>query len=356
MTDTHLPTVPDDLPPIPVEEHTASGDLLSTIPDDLQPVVISDPARHPVAVYLARLALGSRRSQKAALEAMAGLLTTEHLGAQEFPWHRLRYQHTQALRAALADRYSPATANRHLAALRGVLREAWRLGLMSAEDLQRSIDLPAVRGERLPQGRVLSRGELRALFESCRGGSPADARDAALMGVLYAAGLRRAEVVTLSVSDYDPETGALVVRGKGNKERIAYIDNGAADAVREWITTRGDALGPLFCPVTQKGDVVIRPMTDQAVYGILQARAKKAKVRAFSPHDLRRSCVSDLLDAGVDISVVQRFVGHANVTTTARYDRRGEQAKKKAAKSLHVPIVVVEHSLAPSAETVASTG
>ena len=76
---------------------------------------------------------------------------------------------------------------------------------------------------------------------------------------------------------------------------------------------------------------------DQAVYGILQARAAKAKVRAFSPHDLRRSCVSDLL--GVDISVVERFVGHANVTTTARYDRRGEQAKKKAAKALCVPIV-----------------
>jgi site-specific recombinase XerD len=81
-------------------------------------------------------------------------------------------------------------------------------------------------------------------------------------------------------------------------------------------------------------------MTDQAIYAILQSRAKKANVRPFSPHDLRRSCVSDLLEAGVDISVVQRFVGHANVTTTARYDRRGEQAKRRAAKSLHVPFVI----------------
>ncbi len=313
---------------------------LQALPDDLIPTPVGDLTRHPVAVYLARLAPGSRRSQRAALETMAGILTTGRLGIDELPWHRLGYQHTQALRAALAERFSPATANRHLAALRGVLREAWRLGLMSAEDLQRSIDLPAVRGERLPRGRALSRGELRALFESCRKGRPADRRDAALMGVLYGAGLRRAEVVALQLSDYDPETGALVVRGKGNKERTAYIDDGAAEAMSTWISARGEDPGSLFCPITQRGEVIIRPITDQAVYSILQTRAIKAKVRPFSPHDLRRSCVSDLLDAGVDISVVQQFVGHANVTTTARYGRRGEHAKKRAAKSLHVPFVV----------------
>src|SRR5579864_4415563 len=159
------------------------ADLLPTVPDDLLPAPIADAARNPVAVYLARLAPGSRRAQKSALETMARLLTTNRLGAEELPWHLLGYQHTQALRAALADRYSPATANRHLAALRGVLKEAWRLGQMNAEDLQRAIDLPAVRGERLPRGRGLSRGELRSLFDSCRGRTPADARDAALMAV-----------------------------------------------------------------------------------------------------------------------------------------------------------------------------
>jgi site-specific recombinase XerD len=271
---------------------------------------------------------------------MARIITDGSLGADELPWHRLGYQHTNALRSHLGERYSPATANRHLAALRGVLKEAWRLGLMDAEDLQRAIDLPPVRGERLPRGRGLDRGELRSLFDTCRGGTPVDGRDAALMAVLYAAGLRRSETVALDVADYEPDSGALTVTGKGNKARVAYIDNGAADAVSAWLDVRGDEPGPLFCPVSQVGVITIRRMTDQAVYNALRSRAKRANVSAFSPHDLRRSCVSDLLDAGVDISVVQRFVGHANVTTTARYDRRGEHAKRKAAKSLHVPFVV----------------
>jgi len=308
--------------------------------EELLPVIHVDPSRDPVEVYLARLALGSRRSQRGALETIAKILTSNRLSANELPWHLLDYQHTQALRSILAETFSPATANRHLAALRGVLREAWRLRLISAEELQRAIDFSAVRGERLPRGRALSRGELRALFETCRKGSPADVRDAALIAVLYAAGLRRAEIVGLQIDDYDTESGALTVRGKDNKERLTYIDDGAADAMAAWITTRGDGPGPLFVPITQTGEIVLRSITDQAVYSILKSRAIKAKIKSFSPHDLRRSCVSDLLDAGVDISIVQQFVGHANVTTTARYDRRGEHAKKKAAKSLHVPFVV----------------
>ena len=80
-------------------------------------------------------------------------------------------------------------------------------------------------------------------------------RDAALIGVLYAAGLRRAEVVALEHSDYDPESGALIVRGKGNKESIAYIDDGAAEAMGEWLRLRGDELGPLFCPCRKSGEI-----------------------------------------------------------------------------------------------------
>ena len=78
--------------------------------------------RHPALVYLARLAPSSRRSQRGALDTMAAILTQGQHDALSMRWETLQYQHTAALRAALAERYAPATANRHLAALRGVLR------------------------------------------------------------------------------------------------------------------------------------------------------------------------------------------------------------------------------------------
>ena len=96
-------------------------------------------------------------------------------------------------------------------------------------------------------------------------------------------------------------------------------------------------LGPLLVPVNKGGRIGTRRITDQAVLVILDKRAAAAGVPAFSPHDLRRSFISDLLDRGADISTAQHLAGHANVQTTARYDRRGEAAKRKAAELLHVP-------------------
>lgn len=80
-------------------------------------------------------------------------------------------------------------------------------------------------------------------------------------------------------------------------------------------------------------------MTDQAVLWLCRRRGEQAGVARFSPHDLRRTFVSDLLDAGADLSTTKRLAGHANEATTGRYDRRGEEAKKKAASLLHVPYV-----------------
>ena len=136
--------------------------------------------QNPARVYLARLAPGSRRAQAGALEAIARLLSADQVGAEALPWAELRYQHTQAARTALAGRYAPATANRMLAALRGVLREAWRLGQLGAEELARATDLATVHGFRLPAGREVTPGELSTLFSLSPGisrqGQPARQR------------------------------------------------------------------------------------------------------------------------------------------------------------------------------------
>ena len=319
------------------------------------------------ALYIASLpAESGRRTQAQALRVIAGLLGTDldHLN-----WGALRYQHTAAIRAKIAGAYKPATANKILSALRQTLKQAWLLGQMTAEAYSRAIELEPVTGESLPAGRELSHGEILALVNACQAdlNTNAGTRDAAIIGILYAAGLRRNEVVSLSVDQYDPETGKLVLTGKRNKQRTAYITNGAADALHDWLTIRGTQPGPLFVEVNKGGKIlverqsmVVRPfrkirgvevpnkkagqtiyrggaMTSQSIYNMVAKRAQEAGIKNFSPHDVRRTFISHLLDAGADIATVSKMAGHANVQTTARYDRRPEEAKRKAAELLHVP-------------------
>jgi integrase len=293
----------------------------------------------PALVYLARLAPSGQRSQLHALDTIAGLLSNGQHTARSFPWHNLQYIHTQALRTLLAERYAPATVNRMLAGVRGVLRECFYLGLMTADERERASNLPAVRSSTLPRGRALSNPEIRAMFLSCLADPrPEGKRDAALFAALYSAGLRRAEVVALDLVDYTPETGALTVRrGKGRKDRVTYLPQGLRPIMVQWIALRGDTPGALFWRIRKGSKLVPGHMDETSVRWILRRRAKEAGVEDFSPHDLRRTYISNLLDAGADIATVQRLAGHANVTTTQRYDRRGEAVKRQAAERLFIP-------------------
>ncbi len=297
--------------------------------------------QNAAAIYLTSLNSESgRRTMRQALNVCAGLLS-DNADALTFDWSLLRFQHVAAIRSKLAEAYKPATVNKALAALRGALRSAWQSGQMSAEDFQKAASVKGVKGETLPSGRELTQGEITALISDCEHDTTnAGARDAAIIGLMYSCGLRREEVVTLDLADYDNESGRLVVRGKGNKERIAWLTGGAARAVSDWLTVRGVDPGALFVAVNKSGRIPsYKHMTPKTIYSILSKRASEAGVKSFSPHDMRRTFVSDLLDAGADITTVSKMAGHANVTTTARYDRRPEEAKRKAASLLHVPYV-----------------
>lgn len=284
----------------------------------------------PASAYLASLAPGSRRSMVRALRTLAELATDGAVtDADAFPWASLEPQHADALRAALAERFAPATANRHLSALRGTLKAAWRLGLIDAETYKRTADVPNVTGQRLPSGRALSLAERRALYGACDD-SPSGRRDAAIVALLDGAGLRRSEASHITLDDLDPSDGVLRVRiGKGRKQRQTYLDDGALAAVQSWLAVRGLEPGSLLCPVGKGGSITIRPMSDQAIYHRLQRIGERAGVE-FSPHDLRRTFCSDVIDATGDLRAAQELLGHASPNTTARYDRRGERVKRRA--------------------------
>ena len=301
-------------------------------------ITVRGQSENPVLVYLASLpSPQSRRAMRNALHRAlrAGDITENPL---DIPWQTVTYAHFQALKARLQEKgFSPASINQSLTALRSVLKEAWRLGLLSAEQYHRSADVHAVPNRRLPPGRVLGFDSLRALFTAChQDGTVAGTRDAALFGVLFGCGLRRSEAVSIDLEDLTPDR-SVKIRGKGGLERICYFSAGTGTAVADWVTVRGSWNGPLFPRIRKAGQITSARLTPQSVRYILENRARIAGLTPPRPHDARRTFITSLLDRNIDILTVQKMAGHADPRTTSRYDRRDERVKKTAAESLEIP-------------------
>lgn len=344
-----------------------SGERPAALAVDVRAV---ERARGAAAVRAYLATLGTERSREVTagrLDAAARLLCEVHdvppEPAEALPWHMLRPADMDALAAALGREYSPATANATLSAVRGVLRSAWGLRYMNAEERDRLTHgraggrIHVVRGYRKPRGRALSGGELRALAEAAaedpqrRRGT----RDAALLAVLYGAGLRRAEACALTVGDFDREAEAVEVRqGKGRKDRRVPLAAGSAVAIGAWlaeIKAAGHSVAkrePLLRKVL-RGDVIRGRLSPQGVGRAIERLAEAASIEELSPHDLRRTYAGDLLEAGVDIVHVQKNLGHASPEVTARYDRRPEAARAKASQLIRFPVVERREEPKPAA-------
>lgn len=296
-----------------------------------------------LGAFLARYpSAHSRRSMAAALDRAAAITGR---AAAEVPWWQLRNEDVAAIRAALIEQgAAPSTVNLTIAAVRAVLRTAWRMDLISADEMARATDVPSWRAHRLPRGRMLPAEELERLFRAAAKSSPASLakRDAAMLSVLLGCGLRAAELTSLTVDQYDRGTGEVrVLRGKGAKDRLAYLAEPGRRAMARWLEARGPSSGALFCAIRFAGDPLIGTsaphLSPKGLYYRVRALVRRASLGHASPHDFRRTFISMLLDSGTDISTVQQLAGHSSVITTQRYDRRPEDAKKKAAYGVHIP-------------------
>ncbi|MEU8900560.1 site-specific tyrosine recombinase XerD [Nocardia sp. NPDC048505] len=232
---------------------------------------------------------------------------------------------TMALRAGGPD-HPPLAASsvaRALIAVRGLHRFAAAEGLTTT-DVAHAVKPPAP-GRRLPK--ALPYDKVLRLLEAAGGqpgndGGPRGLRDRALLELLYSTGARISEVVGLDVDDLDPGERAVLLRGKGGKQRMVPIGRPALAAVdaylvrgRPGLAAAGKAnAGALF--LNARGGRLSR----QSAWQVLQTAAERAGIgAAVSPHTLRHSFATHLLDGGADVRVVQELLGHASVTTTQIY-------------------------------------
>ncbi len=240
----------------------------------------------------------------------------ERLGGQTSDPKRMT---TRLLRAWLSwlheQGYARSTIARRLAAVRTWCRFLCRQALLPANPAM------GLRGPRqdkkLPH--FLTKADLLRLLEAPPSVHPLGLRDRALLEVLYSAGLRVSELTGLDVGDMDLDDGLATVRGKGRKERLALLGPQAVEAVRAWLPARAALLkararDALF--LNKNGT----RLTPRSVGRLLEKYLAQAGLDPrTSPHTLRHSFATHLLDAGADIRSVQELLGHRNLSTTQIY-------------------------------------
>lgn len=208
----------------------------------------------------------------------------------------------------------------------------------------RAASVEDVKGSREKRGRDVAELEVEKLLDACRRAQARARtvayRDAAAIALAWQTGMRRAEITGLELDDLvEEEKGySLKVRGKGDKERIVYVYDGAADWLTAWIQLRGAFEGPLFVRVRKGGKVQQEGLTTEALAQRLEYRRRQAGLqKGLTWHDFRRTLAGDLLDEGHDILTVGEIMGHSDPKTTKIYDRRDDHAKRAAVRSRRLP-------------------
>ena len=270
------------------------------------------------------------------------------LAAERVTATELSPRHIRAFLVALHARgLDPASVGRKLAAVRSWLRFLVRRGVLERNPARE------VRGPRLPKKLVsfLPVDEAHDLMEgagrdliNCGGvrdappKPPIDrtagvasnpVRNTAILELLYASGLRVSELTGLDLDDVDRGARTVRVLGKGRKERVVPFGSKAARALDAWLERRGDEAGPLF--LGRRGR-----LTSRAVYTIVRASARRAGItRKVSPHTLRHSFATHLLDGGADLRAIQELLGHSRLSTTQRYTHVGAEHLLKVYEAAH---------------------
>ena len=244
----------------------------------------------------------------------------------------------EAYVALLSETMRPTSTARALAAVRGLHR-------FCVDERGATVDpTEGVSTPRIPQAipKALSESEVELLLSAVVGEDPRALRDRAILETLYATGMRISELAGLRLGDLDTRQGLAVAYGKGSKERLVPIGRQALSALEAWLGSEGrNAMAPARWARRVDAEAVVistrgRRMSRQAVWQVVRTAAVKVKLEdRVTPHVLRHSCATHLLEHGADIRVVQELLGHATITTTQVYTKVSPELLRRVYEQAH---------------------
>jgi integrase/recombinase XerD len=249
---------------------------------------------------------------------------------------------TGDLEAYLAERRgaaAPTSVARQLAAVRMLHR------FLVTEDERGDDPTAGLAGVRVPAGipKPLSEAQVTSLIDAAHGTDPVALRDRAMLEFLYATGARISEVCGLSLGDIDLDHRVARLYGKGSKERLVPFGRAAEAALRDWLSESGrHHLEPMRWARRGDAEAVFlnqrgARLTRQSAWAVVKHYGRLAGIRAddLSPHVLRHSCATHLLDHGADLRVVQELLGHASVSTTQVYTKVSQERLLAVYRTAH---------------------
>lgn len=263
--------------------------------------------------------LRSAHSRRAYRQALRDFLAW-YGGQSEASFGRALVQQYRAHLEALGR--APATINLHLAALRKLAGEAADRGLLDRETAAGILRVRGTRRLGVRLGNWLTREQARNLLLAADPGSLKGKRDRAILSLLIGCGLRRAELLALSLETFQQREGRWVLVdlvGKGQRLRSVPVPGWVKWAVDEWAAAAGISQGRLFWGVRKGGRLRGEGLSEKAIWSVVEGYARRSGIGKISPHDLRRTCAKLCRSAGGELEQIQLLLGHASIQTTERY-------------------------------------
>ena len=243
---------------------------------------------NPMLHYINTLSPGSRKYIIYSLDKVAKYISRNRDNASTFSWKTLDKAGAISIQSWLLRTYRPTTINHILGAVRGVLKQSWRLGLINEElyhivrqGLDNTLMVKPVRRKRT----TLAYTDITKLFDCCASYHTRSARrNAAILAMLYGANITPVEALALQVQHYDPRQSLINI--ESDTRRIIYLNGDAQNILQSWLLHRGNGVGSLLCPVLKNDAVRIRPLSYQSLTNICARLAKDAHIATFKPKDL----------------------------------------------------------------------